>query len=55
MHDFIAPNKNRGCVCFWDTKSPGTKHNFGLAKARDTQLKVYDYVSHRFLTAKEIE
>lgn len=39
MHKFIAQFPKRGCVCFWDGKSKGTKHNFELCKNYDTPLR----------------
>lgn len=57
MHTHIAiPSGNkRGCVCFWDMTSPGTKHNFQLAKQYGNPLKVYDTIHHRFLSEEEIQ
>lgn len=39
MHQFIAQFPKRGCVCFWDGKSKGTRHNFELCKTYDTPLR----------------
>lgn len=57
MHIFISnpSERNRGCVCFWDMKSKGTKHNFGLTKKYHTPLRVFNTVNHRFLTEEEVQ
>ena len=57
MHLFIsAPSdKKRGCVCFWDMQSPGTKHNFKLAKKYGNPIRVFDIVSHRFIPSDKID
>lgn len=57
MHLYIAmPSANkRGCICFWDMSSPGTKHNFQLAKDYGTPLKVFDTIHHRFMSEAEVE
>lgn len=57
MHLYIsAPSdKKRGCVCFWDMQSSGTRHNFGLAKSYGTPIRVFDTVNHKFLTEEEVE
>lgn len=57
MHLFIsAPSdKKRGCVCFWDMRSPGTKHNFKLAYDYGNPIRVFNTFEHKFLTDKEIE
>lgn len=57
MHLYIsAPSdKKRGCVCFWDMKSKGTKHNFELSLKYGNNLRVFNTISHKFLTEKEIE
>ena len=56
MHKFLVkPSAKRGCVCFWDTKSPGTKHNFGLAKQYDTPIRVFDTVNHKFMPDIEVQ
>lgn len=57
MHLFIsAPSdRKRGCVCFWDMQSPGTKHNFKLSLDYGTPLRVFNTVSHRFLTDEEVK
>lgn len=56
MHKFIAnpSDNNRGCVCFWDMQSRGTKHNFKLADDYNTPIRVYDTVNHRFLSDEEV-
>ena len=54
MHNFISNKEKRGCVCFWDMKSSGTKHNFGLAKQNNTPIRVYNFVSKRFLSDEEL-
>jgi hypothetical protein len=55
MHKYISSPSanNRGCICFWDTKSPGTKHNFELAKQYNNPLRVYDTVNHCFIERRE--
>ena len=50
MHKFLINFEKRACLCFWDGKSSGTKHNFKLAKENNTSLKVYDYVQKKFIT-----
>ena len=40
MHEYISKFNDRGCICFWDGKSKGTTHNFGLCKKYNTQLRV---------------
>lgn len=57
MQAFISnpSDKKRGCICFWDLQSPGTKQNFKLAKTFNTQLRVYDFIHHRFLTEAEVQ
>ena len=32
MHRFVSHFRKRGCVAFWDGRSKGTRHSFGLAK-----------------------
>lgn len=41
MHEYIAEFSKRGCLCFWDGESRGTKQNFDLAKEYHTQLIVF--------------
>lgn len=41
MHAYIAKQKSRGCVAFWDGVSKGTKHNFALAEKHQTPIKVF--------------
>lgn len=57
MHLFIsAPSdRRRGCVCFWDMRSPGTKHNFKLAYDYGNPIRVFNTFEHKFLTDKEVE
>ena len=43
MHEYLATNPNRGCICFWDGKSKGTQHNFDLADQYKTPLKIINY------------
>ena len=38
MHRFIADKENRLVVAFWDGKSKGTAHNFGLAKKYNNEI-----------------
>lgn len=40
MHEYISKHPNRGVLAFWDGKSKGTAHSFGLAKEFNNQLKV---------------
>lgn len=57
MHQFIANlgKRNRGCICFWDMHSKGTRHNFQLAKTYGTALKVFNTRQHCFLDEKLID
>lgn len=57
MHKFISnpSDRLRGCACFWNMKSSGTRHNFGLAKGYNTPLRIFDTTSHRFLTSDEMK
>ena len=43
MQQFLAQQINRCVVCFWDGSSPGTAHNFPLAKKLNNELFVYNY------------
>lgn len=52
MHEFISQHSNRGCICFWDGRSKGTAHNFGLAHQFNTPLKVYNYMLHQFVSVE---
>lgn len=56
MHIFISdPSvKRRGCVCFWDMQSKGTRHNFKLAEYYNNPIRVFDTVNHRFLSESEV-
>lgn len=55
MHLYISvPSGKRGCVCFWDMQSKGTRHNFKLAFAHNNPIRVFDTVNHRFLTEEEV-
>lgn len=45
MHKYILKDKDRLCVAFWDGKSPGTQHNFGLAAMNETNLCVYNHLT----------
>jgi len=40
MHQFIAEHEDRGCIAFWDGKSKGTQHSFGLAKKYNNQMRL---------------
>lgn len=40
MHKYISQFSDRGIVAFWDGKSKGTAHNFGLATKYDTPIKI---------------
>lgn len=58
MHLKIASctgNNHRGCICFWDGQSKGTKHNFMLAEDYKNPIKVCNYVERRYLKKEEIE
>ena len=55
MHDFLSKQQSRGCVCFWDMNSPGTKNNFGLCQKNKTPLRVFSITEHRFLKNSEIQ
>ena len=57
MHIAISnpSDKRRGCVCFWDMQSRGTKHNFKLARDYNTPIRVFDYIGHRFLSNEEVK
>lgn len=54
MHEFIATSERRGCVCFWDGESRGTKHNFALAKEFNTPLRIkrFNPIVHNNSTAE---
>lgn len=56
MHLFISnpSGKQRGCVCFWDMQSSGTKHNFKLAYDYGTPIRVFNTVNHCFLADEEV-
>lgn len=56
MHLFISTpsDKKRGCICFWDMQSRGTRHSFKLAKDSGNPIQVFDTVNHRFLTDEEV-
>lgn len=43
MHLFIKDKEYKGCVCFWDGESRGTRHNFDLASQYKTPLRVVMY------------
>lgn len=47
MQKFIQQHPNRLVVCFWDGSSPGTQHNFGLAKTLGNPIRVYDYLAKK--------
>lgn len=47
MQDYICEERERLCICFWDGESKGTSHHFLAAKARETELIVYNYIEHR--------
>lgn len=40
MHEYIAKMPKRGCVAFWDGKSPGTKQNFKLAEEYGNKCRI---------------
>lgn len=40
MQEYISKVSDRGCVAFWDGKSPGTRQNFALAKQFGNKLKI---------------
>ncbi len=57
MHSFIAESSynKRGVICFWDMKSKGTQHSFKLAKEYSNPLRVFNTISHCFLSDSEVE
>ena len=48
MHEYIAKQKKRGILAFWDGKSKGTAHSFELAKKHSNPLKVFNYQTGTF-------
>lgn len=40
-------------IAFWDGKSPGTKHSFGLSKKMNKKLVAYDYKKNKILKENE--
>lgn len=40
MHKRIAQSDKRGVVAFWDGKSKGTQHNFGLSEKYKNPLRI---------------
>lgn len=40
MHEYLAKQKNRGCVAFWNGVSRGTAHNFKLCEEFNTPLRI---------------
>lgn len=44
----------RGCICFWDGQSKGTKHNFMLAEDYRTPIRVYNYEVGNYYTQEKI-
>lgn len=58
MHLYIASptgKNDRECICFWDGKSRGTRHNFYLADVYKNPLRVYDYIRGEYVSSKEIQ
>ena len=55
MHSYISGHTNRGCICFWDMESKGTKQNFGLSYSKNTRLIVFNYLGNTFLKKEEIQ
>ena len=49
MHEFIKNYPNRGCLCFWDGQSPGTKQNFDIAAKYHTPLRIYNYKTKKII------
>ena len=51
MHIYISTpsDRRRGCVCFWDEQSRGTKHNFDLSSKFNTPLVIYSTVRHCYI------
>ena len=49
MHMYIAPSASKGCLCFWDGESKGTAHNFELAKQYNNPIRIYNYVTNKFV------
>ena len=40
MMTFVSKTRKHGCVAFWDGRSKGTKHNFGLAEEFGVPIQV---------------
>lgn len=43
MHKFISEKKEKKCIAFWDRKSKGTQHNFGMAEKYKNEIKIIKY------------
>lgn len=50
IYIFSAPSDNdRGVVAFWDGQSKGTAHNFELAIKYNTPIKIYNYLTGKYI------
>lgn len=49
MQKYISTFEQRCILCFWDGFSPGTKHNFELAKFFGNPIRVYNYTLKKFI------
>lgn len=45
MANFLKTQKNYGCICFWDTKSRGTKSMINICIKEKIPYRVYNYTS----------
>ncbi len=43
MHEYVKNFDKRGCVLFWDGKSPGTKNNIALAIKHSTPYRIINF------------
>lgn len=43
MADIVVNNQNGICVCFWDSKSKGTKHMIDIAKDKNIPIFIISY------------
>lgn len=49
MHKYISSFTYRGVLCIWDGKSPGTKQNFEISKEYKNPIRVYNYITNKFI------
>lgn len=57
MHLLLASPSGlnqRGCICFWDGESRGTKHNFMLAEDYKTPIRVFNYIYGKYYTQEKV-